>query len=72
MDFDYVVMPGILVVIAFLVIWWSIRRMRSLGAPNFRRVAESRNEWFYRSLCCWWESQPEAVRSTRLPCRLRD
>ena len=37
MDFDYVVMPGILVVIAFLVIWWSIRRMRSLGAPNFRR-----------------------------------
>ena len=43
MDFDYVVMPAILVVIAFLVIWLSVRRLRSLTVRNYRtwrRVTE--------------------------------
>jgi pimeloyl-ACP methyl ester carboxylesterase len=43
MDFDYVVMPAVLVVIAFLVIWAGIRRIRFLRARNYRawrRVTE--------------------------------
>ena len=43
MDFDYVVMPAILVFIALLVIWRSIRRIRSLRAQKYRtwrRIAE--------------------------------
>jgi len=36
MDFDYVVMPAILFVVALLVIWRSIRRIRSLKVQNYR------------------------------------
>jgi pimeloyl-ACP methyl ester carboxylesterase len=43
LDFDYVVMPGIILVVAVLVIWLSVRRMRSLSTrtyPMWRKVAE--------------------------------
>jgi pimeloyl-ACP methyl ester carboxylesterase len=42
-DFDYVVMPGIILAIGILVVWLSIRRMCSLPTKNFRtlrKVAE--------------------------------
>ena len=43
MEFDYVVMPGIILAIGILVVWLSIRRMCSLPTKNFRtlrKVAE--------------------------------
>jgi pimeloyl-ACP methyl ester carboxylesterase len=42
-EFDYVVMPGIILAIGILVVWLSIRRMCSLPTKNFRtlrKVAE--------------------------------
>jgi len=37
MDFDYAVMPAIIPVAGILVVWLSIRRIRSLPKKNFRR-----------------------------------
>jgi pimeloyl-ACP methyl ester carboxylesterase len=36
MDFDYVVMPAIILAVGILVIWLSVRRMRSLSAKHYR------------------------------------
>ena len=38
MEFDYVVMPGIILAIGILVVWLSIRRMCSLPTKNFRTL----------------------------------
>jgi pimeloyl-ACP methyl ester carboxylesterase len=43
MDFDYVVMPVIILALGMLIIWLSVRRMRSLSTkahPTWRKVAE--------------------------------
>lgn len=43
MDFDYVVIPAALLVVGFLVIWLSLRRMRALSTKHYstgRKVAE--------------------------------
>lgn len=43
MDFDYVVMPTVILVVALLLIWLCIRRMRSISAKDYRawrKVAE--------------------------------
>jgi pimeloyl-ACP methyl ester carboxylesterase len=43
MDFDYVVMPALILVIALLLVWLCIRRMRTLFAKTYsrwRRIAE--------------------------------
>ncbi len=43
MDFDYVVMPAIILAVGILVIWLSVRRMRSLSTKHYRtwrKVAE--------------------------------
>jgi hypothetical protein len=43
MDFDYVVMPVIILALGMLAIWLSVRRMRSLSAnahPAWRKVTE--------------------------------
>ena len=43
MDFDYVVMPGIILVVAALVSWLIVRRMRSLSKRSYsgwRKLAE--------------------------------
>ena len=43
MDFDYVVMPGIILVAAVVVVWLSVRRIRSLSTVTYRmwrKVAE--------------------------------
>jgi pimeloyl-ACP methyl ester carboxylesterase len=37
-EFDYVVMPGIILAIGILVVWLSIRRMCSLPTKNFRTL----------------------------------
>jgi hypothetical protein len=36
MDFDYVVMPAIILAVGILVIWLSVRRMRSLPTRHYR------------------------------------
>ena len=43
MDFDYVVMPGTLLLLGILLLWLSFQRMRSLSAKNYsrgRKIAE--------------------------------
>jgi pimeloyl-ACP methyl ester carboxylesterase len=43
MDFDYVVMPALILVVALLVVWFCTRRMRSLSAKAYRisrKIAE--------------------------------
>jgi hypothetical protein len=36
MDFDYVVLPAIILVVGVLVIWMSVRRILSLSTKSFR------------------------------------
>lgn len=36
MDFDYVFMPAVILVAAFLLVWLCIRRMRSISAKDYR------------------------------------
>ena len=36
MDFDYVVMPAVILVIALLLMWFCIRRMRAISAEDYR------------------------------------
>jgi pimeloyl-ACP methyl ester carboxylesterase len=36
MDFDYVVMPTIILAVGILIVWLSVRRMRSLSAKSYR------------------------------------
>lgn len=36
MDFDYVVMPAFILVVALLMVWICVRRMRSLSAKGYR------------------------------------
>jgi len=43
MDFDYVVMPAVIFVIALLLVWFCIRRVRAISAKDYRpwwKVAE--------------------------------
>ncbi|KAA6458276.1 alpha/beta hydrolase [Acidobacteria bacterium AB60] len=36
MDFDYVVMPAVILVVALLLIWFCIRRMRAISTKDYR------------------------------------
>lgn len=36
MDFDYVVMPAVIFVVALLLVWFCIRRMRAISARDYR------------------------------------
>jgi pimeloyl-ACP methyl ester carboxylesterase len=44
MDFDYVLMPAVILVVALLLVWFCIRRMRAISAKDYcpwRKRAES-------------------------------
>ena len=36
MDFDYVVVPAVILAVAFLLVWFCIQRMRTISAKNYR------------------------------------
>jgi heme/copper-type cytochrome/quinol oxidase subunit 2 len=36
MDFDYVVIPAVILVVALLLVWFCIRRLRTISAKDYR------------------------------------
>ena len=59
MDFDYLVVPFIILVLAILVIWLSVRRMRSLST----RAHLTQRFWRWEREMTRWRGVRRASRS---------